>query len=237
MIKRLFLMVVLVLATAFSVVVTSNGGFLDIFGPFPTEATLTALPTDTTATPEVTLEPTVEEPTATLEPTLEVIPTETATLMPTATLEPTATLPPPTPTATSVPLPTATATAVPFQVQRMTPIFMTNFVHADAACNWQGVAGQVFDANDAPISNYIVKITGLYNSQPVNLVGITGMVTGLPYGPGSYEIVLGATPLDSADSLSVQLFDTVGDPITDPLAFSTSKDCNKNLVIINFLKK
>lgn len=233
MIKRLFLMVVLVLATAFSVVVTSSGGFLDIFGPFPTDATLTALPTEPTPTPELTLEPTVEVPTATLEPTLVVIPTETAT----ATLEPTATLPPPTPTSTAVPLPTATATAVPFQVQRMTPIFMTNFVHTDAACNWQGVAGQVFDANDAPISNYIVKITGLYNSQPVNLVGITGMVTGLPYGPGSYEIVLGATPLDSVDSLSVQLFDTVGDPITDPLAFSTSKDCNKNLVIINFQKK
>ncbi len=233
MIKRLFLMVVLVLATAFSVVVTNTGGFFDIFGPFPTQATIIVLPTEPTPTPEVTLEPTIEVPTATLEPTLEVIPTETAT----ATLEPTATLPPPTPTETAVPLPTATPTAVPFQVQRMTPIFMTNFVHTDAACNWQGVAGQVFDANDTPISNYIVKITGLYNSQPVNLVGITGMVTGLPYGPGSYEIVLGTTPLDSVDSLTVQLFDNVGDPITDPLAFSTSKDCNKNLVIINFQKK
>jgi len=233
MIKRLFLMVVLVLATAFSVVVTNTGGFFDIFGPFPTEATVTALPTNATATPDVTLEPTVDVPTATLEPTLEVIPTETAT----ATLEPTATLPPPTPTQTAVPQPTATATAVPFQVQRMTPIFMTNFVHADAACNWQGVAGQVFDANDTPIPNYIVKITGLYNSQPVNLMGITGMIAGLPYGPGSYEIVLGATPLDSVDSLSVQLFDNAGNPVTDPLAFSTSKDCNKNLVIINFQKK
>jgi hypothetical protein len=235
MIKRLFLMVVLVLATAFSVVVTNTGGFFDIFGPFPTEATVTALPTDMTATPEVTLEPPVDVPTATLEPTIEVIPTETSTLVPTATLEPTATLPPPTPTATAVPLPTTTA--VPFQVQRMTPIYMTNFVHTDAACNWQGVAGQVFDSNDTPILNYIVKITGIYNSQPVSLVGITGMITGLPYGPGSYEIVLGATPLDSVDTLSAQLFDNAGNPITDPLAFSTSKDCNKNLVIINFQKK
>ena len=119
----------------------------------------------------------------------------------------------------------------------MTPIFMANFVHTEEACNWQGVAGQVFDANFVPVKNYIVKITGKYNNQSVNLVGVTGMVAGLPYGPGSYEIVLGNKPLTSLDTLSIQLLNASGDPLTTPLSFSTSADCDKNLVLINFMHK
>lgn len=237
--KRLLWMIILVLATAFSVVFTSVEGFNDIFNPTPAEVTpteiiLTVAPTD------VTTEPTAELPTATLEPTIGFTPTATETALPTATLEPTATLLPTAtlpPTATVTPLPTATATAVPFKVQAMTPIFMSNFAHPEAACNWQGVAGQVFDANLVPVMNYIVKITGTYNNLPVNSVGITGMVAGLPYGPGSYEIVLGTAPVTSLDALTIQLFDANGDPVTEPQKFSTSQDCSKNLVLVNFQHK
>lgn len=231
--KRLFWMIILVLATAFSVVFTSVEGFNDIFNPAPAEIT----PTEVILTPAptgVSTEPAVELATATLEPTIEFTPTSTETVLPTGTTAPTATLPP---TATPTPLPTATPTSVPFKVQAMTPIFMSNFAHPEAACNWQGVAGQVFDANLVPVLNYIVKITGMYNNQPVNTVGITGMVAGLPYGPGSYEIVLGTSPVTSLDTLSIQLFNASGDPVTDPQKFSTSKDCSKNLVLVNFQHK
>ncbi len=237
--KRLLWMIILVLATAFSVVFTSVEGFNDIFNPNPTGVTPTAI-TLTVAPTDVTTEPTAELPTATLEPTIEFTPTVTETLVPTATFEPTATLPPTAtlqPTATATPLPTATATPVPFKVQAMTPIFMSNFAHPDVACNWQGVAGQVFDANLVPVMNYIVKITGTYNGQPINSMGITGMVAGLPYGPGSYEIVLGTKPVTSLDTLSIQLFNANGDPVTEPQKFSTSQDCSKNLVLVNFQHK
>lgn len=244
MVKRLIWMILLVLGTAFSFVSGDINGVLDIFYPsqtavIPTEVVLTSTPGSTFESPTATLEPVDElTPTAVLteEPTATAAPIDTITPTPTATLAPTATEIP-LPTATQTPLPTATPTTVPFQVQAMTPIFMSNFVHTDAACNWQGVAGQAFEANDVPVLNYIVKITGLYNGQMVNLLGVTGMVSGLPYGPGSYEIVLGSTPVDSLDTLSIQLFNENGDPITDPLSFSTSKDCSKNLVIINFKHK
>lgn len=231
--KRLLWMIILVLATAFSVVFSSVEGLDGIFNPAPT----TAVPTEitlTTVPTEVTAAPTVELPTATLEPTIEITPTVTETVLPTATTAPTATLPP---TATATPAPTATATAVPFKIQAMTPIFMRNFAHPESACNWQGVAGQVFDANQVPVLDYIVKITGMYYGQSITGMGITGMVAGLPYGPGSYEIVLAGKPTTTLDALTIQLFNANGDAVSDPIKFSTSQDCDKNLVLINFQHK
>lgn len=259
MIKRLTWMIILVLATAFSVVATSTGVGGEIFNLLPATATpgevrIIILPEAGTATPATATPGEVRiiilpEPSITPLASATSKPTLTGTAVPGATKQPTATHLPPTPTKTKTPLPTATATKtktplptatatpVPFQVQRMTPIYASNFVHTDAACKWQGVAGQVFDANGAPILNYIVKITSASNTKAVSLMGVTGMVSGLPYGPGSYEIVLGSTPVDSVNMLKIQLFDKLGNPITDSLTFNTFKDCSKNLAIINFQKK
>jgi hypothetical protein len=191
--------------------------------------TATELPT-ATGTSIPTVQPTA---TATLAPTATatVAPTATATLAPTAT----ATI---TQTATAVP-PTATATIKPmtFEVQATTPVYMVNFAHPTDGCKWQGVAGQVFDDAGKPLINYIVKITGTYNGATVSSMGLTGMVSGTPYGPASYEIVLGKTAISSVDLLTIQLFDPSGKVLTEPLTFSTSADCSKNLVIINYKEK
>jgi protocatechuate 3,4-dioxygenase beta subunit len=114
---------------------------------------------------------------------------------------------------------------------------MVNFAHTDAGCNWQGVAGQIFDASGNPVSNYILKITGTYNGAPFNQIGITGMVAGNPYGVGGYEIVLGNKAIASVDLLTIQVFDSKGNPVTNPLPFSTSASCSQNLVLINFKAK
>jgi hypothetical protein len=92
------------------------------------------------------------------------------------------------------------------------------------------------DATGATLKNYIVKITGTYNGSSISMLGVTGMVSGNPYGPGSYEIILGTTAIDSTDLLSIQVFDPSGNAITDPVKFSTSSTCSKNLIIINFVK-
>ena len=249
MIRKLLWLVILVLIAACTIYI-SNGGIIDIVNTAtPTEClACTQTPTDTvivTATSEgsvtETLEPTlestsVEAVTETAE--ISATPTTTATLIPpTATPTNTATAIPP--TVTPIPTSTATVTTVPmtFAVQSTTPVFMVNFVHTTEACKWQGVAGQVFDKSGNPLKNYVVKITGTYNGASVSLLGITGMVSGDPYGPGSYEIVLGTTAVDSVDLLSIQVFNAVGTAITDPLKFSTSSDCSKNLIVINFKGK
>lgn len=196
----------------------------------PTEITTPVVTASVTEAPTLTVTAT-ELPTATGTSIPTVQPTATATAVPTAT----ATM---TQTATAVP-PTATATIKPmtFAVQATTPVYMVNFVHTTEGCKWQGVAGQVFDDTGKPLVNYIVKITGTYNGTTVSSMGLTGMVSGTPYGPASFEIVLGKTAISSVDLLTIQLFDPSGKVLTDPLTFSTSADCSKNLVIINFKEK
>jgi len=211
--------------------------------PFPTEIVVdpTAteiVPIDTEVVPTATEE--IIEPTATLQPTATLV-LPTATLIPaTATYTPTAIPPTATYTPTAIP-PTATFTPTAifekFALQAATPIFMVNFVHTAEGCNWQGVAGQIFDQAGNPLLNYVVKVAGTYNGQPFSQIGYTGMVSGNPYGVGGYEIVLGNTPVTSVDLLTIQLFDTKGIPVTNPLPFSTSANCTQNLVLINFKAK
>ena len=72
---------------------------------------------------------------------------------------------------------------------------------------------------------------------PFTKIGIAGMVAGSPYGVGGYEIVLGSSAVASVDLLTIQVFDVQGNPVTNPLPFSTSSTCSQNLVLINFKAK
>lgn len=240
---------VILLAMTACTILFSEGGEI-IVDPTPTAAVCvdcTPVPTDIvptaeTSEPTATKEPTIEVATATTEPTQPSV--STATPVPTFT----STAIPPTATKTSIP-PTATKTDVPsatstspvvteiYTIQPATPVFMQNFIHTTEGCAWQGVAGQVFNASGKPVTNLIVKVSGVWEDKGISLVGITGMVSGLPYGPGSYEIVLGNTAFDTVDQLQVQIFSADQTPLTAPVSFSTSADCSKNLVIINFKAK
>jgi hypothetical protein len=175
---------------------------------------------------------------------VEITPTETVepTMEPTATEEP-VNLPSPTIVTTAEPEPTPTpeATATPFvavyEVQKGSPAYLDNFAHLSDGCAWQGIAGQVFNSKKEPVTNLVVKVSGEWNGKKIASVGVTGMVAGLPYGPGSYEIVLGDKAVNSNATLYVQLFDEGQKPLTEPIAVSTQADCQKNLVILNFVKK
>jgi hypothetical protein len=159
--------------------------------------------------------------TATPEPSPTPIPTEIPTSLPTATPEPPATAVPSTPP------------SLPYVLEEGTPALLQNFAHADLACQWQGVAGQALAPDGSPALNVVVEVTGLWDSQPVNLVGLTG--SALAYGAGGYEIELSRQPLESSGMLSIQLFDLDYQPLSDPVLFDTSAECGKNLTLINFI--
>jgi hypothetical protein len=136
----------------------------------------------------------------------------------------------------SIPISTSTPTAIPmpYQVQANTPIYLTNFAHQDKACNWSGVAGQVFDLSGNPVDNIVVIVGGKYNGTTINAIGMTGM-THL-YGPGGYEIVLGDKPAASTAELTLTIFGLNGTALSDPILINTIGDCQKNLTLINFLQ-
>jgi hypothetical protein len=224
MVKRFVMLVILLAGTALTVLFGEGFNFLN---PDPTTtvaitntvaATLPAGVTETVVVTET------EAPTATEEMTATVALTATATATATNT-----------PTSTTTPTPTPNTDL--FEVQAGSPVYTVNFAHPEAACKWQGVAGQVLSKTGAPLTHYILKITGTYNGASVNQIGLSGLVTNTPYGPGSFEFVLGTTPVDSDDLLTIQVFSPTGTEVLGPVSIDTFASCSKNLQIINFQGK
>ena len=171
--------------------------------------------------------------------------TQTDTPVRTATTENTATaaetLTPsftPTKTLTATPVKTATpvdtATPMPYTLQVEAPVYIKNFVHIDAGCDWLGVAGQVFDANGDPVLNLVLVAAGTLNGKTINLTAVTGIPEADVYGPGGYEIQLAGEALASSQSLNIQVFDLQGNALSEAYVFDTYADCTRNLAIINF---
>jgi len=117
--------------------------------------------------------------------------------------------------------------------QAGTPSYLINYLHPEAGCNWLGVVGQIFDLNGKPVIGKIIEINGKFDGTEILGLGLTGSANYL--GPGGYEIKLADAPKSSTSPLRIQVFNSEGTPLSDPLSFSTYNDCNKNLIIINFL--
>lgn len=123
-----------------------------------------------------------------------------------------------------------------FGVQEGSPAYLANFNYLDKGCEWQGVAGQVFNKYNEPVKYLIVKVFGTWNGQEVSQFAVTGMLEGKAYGKGSYEIELGNVAVDSTDPLFIQVFKSDGTPVSEPFQFITKAKCNRNLVLINFVR-
>ncbi|HWQ46660.1 MAG TPA: hypothetical protein VN376_07325 [Longilinea sp.] len=160
-------------------------------------------------------------------------PQVTETVTATSTTGPSST-PGPSETPTITSTPTVTSTPWPYSLQLGTPALATNFNHTDLGCNWFGVAGQVITAAGDPVTNLVISIRGILNGATVNAVGLTGFPGASAYGPGGFEIQLGASPVESNNTLTIQVLDLQANPLTAAIPFSTSSSCEQNLVVINF---
>ena len=159
-------------------------------------------------------------------------PTETATLtlLPTFTLEPSPTVvslitPSITPTPTRTPKAPFTATVTYID---------STIIHADAACNWQGVAGTIVDADNADMIGIAVRLTGFYNGKSKNELTVSGITPA--YGQSGFEFVLGTVPIPSDGLLTIQILDQAGLPLSGNIPINTYGDCTKNLVLVKFKK-
>lgn len=170
----------------------------------------------------------VVQETATLSATDTTVPTVTQTATLTATVKPTITLTPTT---------AATATDVPYHLQSVTPVYLQNFVHPEAGCNWMGVGGQVFDKQGNPTPNLVVWVMGLVDGQVIEQVVLTGTTAGDSYGKAGYEAVLSTKPLNTENVFSIQILNLDGDVLSDRVFFPTSAQCDENLIIINFVEE
>jgi hypothetical protein len=140
------------------------------------------------------------------------------------------------PTATSTPIPPTAIPATQFSygVQPGSPAFVPNFTNATAGCDWQGIAGQVFNASGLPVINVVVKVGGTWNGTTSTLLGMGMTGASTLYGEGGYEIVLGTKAVNSTNTVWIQTYDLSGKTLSDKVYISTSSDCSKNLTMVNF---
>lgn len=168
-----------------------------------------------------------------LSPTWTVTPidaTITPTLVPTLTVPPTATV-----VSLITPSDTPTPTATPKAPFSATVTYIDSaIIHPEAACNWQGIAGTIVDANNADIIGVAVRVTGYYNNKTKNELTVSGITPA--YGKSGFEFFLGAVPISSEELLSIQIFDQAGLPLSANIPIDTFNDCTKNLVLVKFKK-
>jgi len=121
-----------------------------------------------------------------------------------------------------------------YQVQIGTPTYLRNIYHANAGCNWLGVAGQIFSGDAMPVSGLTVQLGGTFAGEPQSQSVRSGKAP--QYGPGGYEIVIADKPVDSQASLWLQVVDDSGAVRSEKIYFDTFDGCDRNLIIINFVE-
>lgn len=177
-------------------------------------------PTITQIQPPATWTPTPLGPTA----------TATLTLLPTFTLEPS-----PTVVSLITPSVTPTATKTPKAPFSATVTYIdSTIIHPEAACNWQGVAGTIVDANNADMLGIAVRLTGFYSGKSKNELTVSGIAPA--YGKSGFELFLSAVPIGSDNLLTIQILDQAGLPLSDNIPINTYADCTKNMVLVKFKK-
>lgn len=163
-------------------------------------------------------------------PTEEILATATLASTPTAEATPTMTVTPTIEEPTLEPTPEATAR---FAVQEGSPMFLLNFANPSTGCDWMGVAGQVFDEENHEIQGLTIFSGTLSDESGQEWTSVTG--SALAYGPGGYEIQLSDTPVETSQTYWIEIRDQDGTALSDRFFFDTHEDCERNLILINFV--
>ncbi len=121
-----------------------------------------------------------------------------------------------------------------FMLQNTSPLTTLNFAHPELACDWMGIAGQVFDSSGAPLLNLPIFVGGEINGDSFEAATITGMAPA--YGPGGYEIQLSNQPFNSNASFWIEIYDLEGHSLTNKIFFDTFEKCEQNLILMNFVE-
>lgn len=154
--------------------------------------------------------------------------------------QPTATIPIITnPTKPVTPAPSRTSTPLPstpqYMLQPGSPAYQTNIFHPDLGCRWMGVAGQVFSADGQPVKQLVVEMGGALSGKNLSVLGMTG--NNPVYGPGGFELEIASQPMATQGNLWLVLYDLSGNRLSELIYFNTYGDCERNLVLVNFIRK
>jgi len=178
--------------------------------------------------------PATPTPVETADPTSTPVPPATATLeSPEPSVTPVGDEPENTPTPTQEISATPLVPTINYAFQDGSPAALPNFAHPDAACDWMGIAGQVFDSEGHVITGLTIQIGGSDDNDFVQSTALTGQATA--YGAGGYEVQISSKPKSTQNTYWIQVLDSGGKTLSDRLFFDTYDDCERNLMLINFV--
>ena len=121
-----------------------------------------------------------------------------------------------------------------FTIQEGSPFYLANFAHPAKGCSWTGVAGQVFDEQSQIIKDLTVLIGKIAATEKDHeWYSMTGTATA--YGDGGYEIQIMDSPHSTTQVYWIQIVGESGESLSDRIYFDTFEDCQKNLILINFV--
>jgi hypothetical protein len=142
--------------------------------------------------------------------------------------------------ATTAPEPTQMPASYPYTVQALNPLYLTNFTRQELGCDWLGIGGQIFNREGVVQKDIIIKVGGEIAGSPVieeMTLPLAEPDIDIAYGPGGYELTLANSPAESDGTLWIQLISLQGDPLTEQIYLITYDDCQKNLLLMNFIEK
>jgi hypothetical protein len=122
---------------------------------------------------------------------------------------------------------------VRYLYQPGTPIAVNDFLQTDGICAGMQIAGQVFNNNE-PINDVIIKVSGsLGGNDDILIYAISGGEPRL--GPVGYRIDLSDQLANTKNMIFIQLINSSGVSISPMMPIETYADCDRNLIIVNFV--
>jgi hypothetical protein len=189
--------------------------------PFPPAPGVTL---DTPDTPVQPPPDTQAPPTATQPVPPTATPTEEVTLIPLPTITSFAT--------SEVTATTPSGSAAHYKAQDGTPIYLP---HSEG-CGGLYIAGNVIDLSGNPLVFMLVRVGGTLGGEPLYVEDALSGSNPL-YTESGWEVKIADAPIDSTGTVFVELYtlDSV-DPVSDLIIVDTYNDCNRNLIIVNFVQ-
>ncbi len=130
---------------------------------------------------------------------------------------------------------TPTPEIFPFVLDGAPEPVASDLIRPQLGCDYLIIAGQVWDLHGDPVTNSArLHLYGELGGFEIDEYSNPG--SALVYGQSGYEFILKGLVVNSERTLTLQLEDTEGNPLSSPYTIQTYQDCQKNLILVNFKK-
>ncbi len=197
------------------------------YNMFP-PSTKVAIVIPPTLAPSATVPPTATD----AAPTEVFFPTLTPTTAVPGATEEVATLPPPTEAVFATSTEGSGNSSPFFAMQSGNPTYLA---HPDG-CGGLYIGGNVTDKDGAPLVFMLIRVSGLLAG---NGLGLEDALSGTApqYSESGYEIKLADAPVDSPNTVILQLIDVTTEiAVSGIVQIETFNDCSRNLIMVNFVQ-